>query len=121
MLLFLATSLSALLSVSSETLMPARLARCICSSCSTRRSSTWRRRTFCGGRSSFCSRRRPAMMISCSSSSLCSTTPSFTVAATRSSNSPELDASRVWACTPVAIVIKRGAKAATRPTRENTL
>ena len=38
--------------------MPARLARCICSSCSTRRSSTCLRSTFCGGSSSFCSRRR---------------------------------------------------------------
>ena len=37
------------------------------------------------------------MMIICSSSSLCSTTPSLTMAATRSSSTPELEASRVWA------------------------
>ena len=58
MLLRLATSSSAALSVSSETLMPAWSARCSWISCSTSRSSTCWRSTFCGGSSSFCSRSR---------------------------------------------------------------
>ena len=100
MLFCVATSLSALFSVSSETLMPARLARWICSSCSTRRSSTCCRITFCGRQIELLRRMRLGdddhLLVELARS----TTPSLTVAATRSSSTPELEASRVCANAP---------------------
>src|SRR5207302_1341397 len=82
---------------SSDTLMPARLARCIWISCSTSRSSTCWRSTFCAGSSSFCWRSRSPITWTWASSSLLSTTPSLTIAATRSSSSPRVASSRVCA------------------------
>jgi len=98
MLLRCATSCRALFSASSGTFSPARLARWAWISCSTSRSSTCWRRTFCGGSSSFWARSRSPIVATWSSSSLLRTTPSFTTAATRSSSTPLVASSRVWAC-----------------------
>src|SRR5512137_457172 len=96
MLLRWATSVSALLTISSEILRPRRWARCICSSCSTRRSTTCCRRTLRGGNCwPDCWMRAPITDI-CFSTSLRSTRPSLTTAATRSSRTPDELRSLDW-------------------------
>ena len=97
-----ATLRSAPLSASSVTLMPSFCARCIWISCSTSRSVICWRRTDGAGSGVFWSRRRLVTSATCSSTWLCSTTPSLTMTLIRSISSPLPPISRVCASAPVA-------------------
>src|SRR5688572_1077284 len=96
-LLRLATSRSASFSISSGTCTPRRPARWTWISWRIRRSSTCSRMTSAGGSCEPWLCRRSVMRAVCESIWLCRTTPSLTIAITRSSATPVEDMSRVCA------------------------
>src|SRR5688572_15551384 len=96
-LLRLATSRNASFSISSGTWTPRRPARWTWISWRIRRSSTCSRMTSAGGSCDPWLCRRSVMRAVCESSWLCRTTPSLTIAITRSSATPVEDMSRVCA------------------------